>query len=200
MNSSAEILGALAYFKELKTELRHTWLPNDRRESVAEHSWRMALLAMILIPNLKTRLDSEKILKMVLVHDLSEIEAKDEPTFKHINNKVAAREKHEKEVAAIESIKKILPGSVGEEVFNLWHEFEDQKTTEAKFVKFLDKAEAREQKIHQKQARFVSQEKEISFIDAYRDLMGTVSLDEPLLKELNQILHRKRIEASNGPK
>ena len=63
--------------EKLKTLLRHSWLSTGRQESVAEYSWRIALMALVLKDYLKTPVNLEKVLAMMIVHDLPEIYAGD---------------------------------------------------------------------------------------------------------------------------
>lgn len=129
------------YFcNKLKLELRHCWFEGGRRESVAEHSWQMALFAMTVIPHLEIEISHEKVLKMILIHDLVEIEANDIPVF--TQDKKTKVDKNERESKAILNIRKMLPSALGEEIFMLWHEYEDLNTNEAKVVKALDRLEA----------------------------------------------------------
>lgn len=78
-----KILKFLALSEKLKSELRHSWLSNGRRESVAEHSWQMAIMSMLIHPHLEKPVDLEKTLKMILVHDLVESITGDTPFFEN---------------------------------------------------------------------------------------------------------------------
>ncbi len=83
MKSDAQlIIDFLHEAEKLKTVLRHSWLSSGRRESVAEHSWRMAFMAMLMHPYLEKEVDVLKSIKLTLVHDLVEINYKDNPAFK----------------------------------------------------------------------------------------------------------------------
>lgn len=129
--------------ENLKTELRHSWLSNGRRESVAEHTWRMSLMAILLQPylNKKVDVDMEKLLKMIIIHDLVEAEAKDIPVFEIMDNEEAKKQKQMNELKAITNIKNTLPEEVGGSLYNLWMEFEAKQTYEAKVANALDKLE-----------------------------------------------------------
>lgn len=131
-----EILRFVHLSERLKLELRHSWLSDGRQESVAEHSWHMALLACLLHSYLDQPVDLGKTLKMVLIHDLVEAEVGDVPFFD-----VGERKKNKKrlEDEAIEKIRGML--SYGQEIYDLWHEFEQGATLEAKFAKALDNLE-----------------------------------------------------------
>ena len=81
MTEARTILEFLAFTEGVKRELRHSWLSDGRRESVAEHSWQMALMAMVVHPRLEAPVDLCRALKMILVHDLAEAETGDVPVF-----------------------------------------------------------------------------------------------------------------------
>lgn len=134
------------YIEGLKRELRNSWLSDGRQESVAEHSWRMVMMAIVLAPQVNLKLDMEKVLKMAAVHDLAEIEAGDIPTIHQTDDVV--RQKASNEQAAIERIRTQF-GELSEEIAILWREFEDQKTAEARFVRAIDKLECTIQKNQQ---------------------------------------------------
>ncbi|SHG74391.1 HD domain-containing protein [Virgibacillus chiguensis] len=127
--------------ENLKTELRHSWLSNGRRESVAEHTWRMSLMAVLLQPYLNKKVDMEKLLKMIIIHDLVEAEAKDIPVFEIMGNEEVKQQKQMNELKAITNIKNTLPEEVGGSLYNMWVEFEAKQTYEAKVANALDKLE-----------------------------------------------------------
>lgn len=129
------ILKFLHEAEKLKTLLRHSWLSNGRRESVAEHTWRMTLMALLLQPYLK-KVDLLKSLKLTLVHDLGEIHASDFPAFKK-----QPANKAELERRGLLKLTKPLPPLRQKEILELWEEYEAAKTPEARFAKALDKTE-----------------------------------------------------------
>lgn len=131
----ARILGLAGIAEKLKTELRHSWLSDGRRESVAEHTWQMALLLLAVHPHLQVPVDLARALQMVIVHDLPEAEAGDVPFFE---TGVRMRDKSRREQAAIERIRDVLGGATGGEIYGLWQEYEARATPEAKLVKALD--------------------------------------------------------------
>jgi len=138
----ATLLDFLALSERLKTEMRHSWMSDGRQESVAEHSWQMALMAMLIHPHLSEPVDLFRTLKMVLVHDLVEAEVGDIPFFENSARKDA---KEEMERRAIDNIRARLGTPVGDEFHALWHEFEDRDTPEAKFAGALDNLEVQAQ-------------------------------------------------------
>lgn len=69
-----QILNFLHKAEGLKRELRHSWLSDGRQESVAEHSWRMSLMGILLVPYIKQKINIAHLLQMIICHDLVEIE------------------------------------------------------------------------------------------------------------------------------
>lgn len=135
---AVRILDFLALSERLKCELRHSWLSDGRRESVAEHTWQMALIALLAHRHLEHPIDIGRVLKIILVHDLVEALAGDIPFFEVGERK---ERKAEREQAAIEEIRTRIGGDTGQEIFELWHEFEAHATDEAKFATALDNLE-----------------------------------------------------------
>ncbi|MEL7362273.1 MAG: HD domain-containing protein [Bacteroidota bacterium] len=132
------LLDVLRLAERLKFEERHAWTSSGRRESVAEHSYQMALMAMLLHPHLEHPADLAHTLQIVLVHDLVEAEAGDVVFF---DRSEAKARKAEREQAAIERLRTLLPPPSGDHVHALWHEFEEGVTPEARFARALDDLE-----------------------------------------------------------
>jgi putative hydrolase of HD superfamily len=120
---------------KLKKIYRRTKLISDSRyENDAEHSWHLAMMAMILHEHANEKIDLLKVLKLVLIHDLVEIDAGD--TFAY---DIRGREdKYEREDAAARRLFSILPEAQRDELYGLWQEFELRETIEAKFASALD--------------------------------------------------------------
>lgn len=138
MESLERILALLKLAEGLKRELRHSWLSDGRRESVAEHSWQMALMAMLMHRHLEHPVDLSRTLQMIIVHDLVEAEAGDVPFFETGERK---QTKAAREAAAMENIHQMIGGETGDELAALWQEFEARETPEAKFAGALDNLE-----------------------------------------------------------
>lgn len=138
MEEMQDILKFLHLAEKLKCELRHSWLSSRRQESAAEHSWRVSLMACIFYSRLGVKVDLEKSLKIAIIHDLAEAEAYDVPAFENHRQE----EKKLVELKAMQNIKK-LDSNFSDEIFDLWQEYEEQQTLEAKFIKALDKMEVR---------------------------------------------------------
>jgi putative hydrolases of HD superfamily len=137
-NDIQRILSVLRLAERLKSELRHSWLSSGRRESVAEHTWQMALMAVLMYRHLEHEVDLERTLAMIIVHDLVEAIAGDVPFFETGERKAMKRQR---ELEAIEEIRTMLPPASGELVAGLWHEFEGGTTPEARFAVALDNLE-----------------------------------------------------------
>ena len=122
---------------KLKNVIRRTNLVDDSRlENSVEHSWHAALMAFLLVeyasdPNL----NPAHVAKMILVHDLVEIDAGD--TFCY--DQAAGLDQREREIKAAERIFNILPPDQAREIRALWDEFEAGQTAEAKFAATLDR-------------------------------------------------------------
>jgi putative hydrolase of HD superfamily len=122
---------------KLKQVLRQTWLlDQSRRENDAEHSWHLALMVVVLAEYAASEgLDLLRVLKMVLVHDLVEIDAGD--TFVYDDQR--ARDKADRERRAADRIFDILPPDQATELRGLWEEFEARQTPESRFAAALDR-------------------------------------------------------------
>lgn len=127
--------------EKLKFELRHSFTSSGRQESVAEHTWRMALMALLLESKLDKKVNFEKLIKMIVIHDIVEIEAGDVPVPHMVGNEKLKRDKKEKEQKAIENIRTNLGDPLGYELYDLWQEFEAAESYEAKVALALDKLE-----------------------------------------------------------
>lgn len=106
-----------------------------RRENSAEHSWHLALMAMLLVEHANEPVDLARVLQMILIHDIVEIDAGD--TFVYDSNAMTG--KAEREAKAAARIFGTLPDDQRDEMFSLWHEFEARETPEAKYASALDR-------------------------------------------------------------
>lgn len=128
------LLDVLHIAERLKDELRHCETSRGRRESVAEHSWRLALMAFFMKDEFPA-LDMDKVIKMCLIHDLGECFTGDIPTFL----KSASDEKKEDTTFSWVAS---LPAPYNTELAALYTEMGALQTDEVKFYKALDKLEA----------------------------------------------------------
>ena len=121
---------------KMKTIFRQTSLIGvDQRENDAEHSWHIALMAVILEEYSNKKIDILKVIKMLLTHDLVEIYAGDTFCYDVKGNK----DKREREVKAAERIYGMLDEEKGSELRLLWDEFEEMKSPEALFAASMDR-------------------------------------------------------------
>lgn len=122
---------------QAKSVFRQTLLINgSRQENDAEHSWHLAVMAALLSEYTEDReVDVAKTIKMVLLHDLVEIDAGD--TFCYDQD--GGLDKAEREKKAAERIYHLLPLDQAQEFRGLWEEFEERKTAEARFAAALDR-------------------------------------------------------------
>jgi putative hydrolase of HD superfamily len=120
----------------LKSVLRHTTLlDRSRPETDAEHSWQIALMAVLLADYADPPVDLHHVVVMLLVHDLVEIDAGD--TFIYDDEALATQP--ERELKAAERIFGLLPEEQTGRLRALWEEFEAQETNEARFAKAMDR-------------------------------------------------------------
>ncbi|WP_025764440.1 HD domain-containing protein [Dyadobacter tibetensis] len=123
---------------KIKYIQRKTKLFNsDRRENDAEHSWHLAMMAMVLHEHSDDPVDLLKVIKMVLIHDIVEIDAGD--TFIYDQHK--NHDNTDEEMKGAERIFGLLPEAQAKEMMELWKEFEAGHSNEAKFAKSMDRLE-----------------------------------------------------------
>jgi putative hydrolase of HD superfamily len=138
---TANLFKQIEFIKEidkLKYIQRKTKLFNsDRNENDAEHSWHLALMAIVLAEHSNEPIDTLKVLKMVLIHDIVEIDAGD--TFIYDTSK--SHSNTEEERLAANRIFGLLPQAQATEFIAVWEEFEAGETNEAKFARTMDRLE-----------------------------------------------------------
>ena len=121
----------------LKAVLRQTTLTDgSRQENSAEHSWHLALMALVLSEHRPPGVDLARVMAMVVIHDLVEIDAGD--LFLYADE-AAQRRQRAAELAAAERLFALLPGEQGGRTRALWEEFEERVTADAKFARALDR-------------------------------------------------------------
>lgn len=136
--NDARILQQMQFLKEadkVKSVFRRNRiLHGERHENDAEHSWQLALMAIVLSEHASPKVDVLQVVKMLLIHDLVEIDAGDTFVF----DQAAVLTQREREERAAERIFGLLPADMAEEMRAVWEEFERQETPEARFSKSLD--------------------------------------------------------------
>ncbi|EJA7358349.1 MAG: HD domain-containing protein [Pseudomonadota bacterium] len=122
---------------KLKSILRRTRVKSaeGRLENSGEHSWHVALMAILMEEHANAPVDICRVMKMLLIHDVVEIDAGD--TF--VYDTAASQEQAEKEIRAAERLFGMLPSDQEQELLALWHEFEAAQTDDAKYAKALDR-------------------------------------------------------------
>ncbi|MEH0158469.1 HD domain-containing protein [Limibacter armeniacum] len=196
-----EITAIRNFLKEsekLKFELRHSYLSNGRVESVAEHCWQLSLLAMMITPYLKVQVDTLRLLKMIVVHDLVEIYATDIPLTESLSNPEIKKQKELNEKKAMEKIQTLLPKLIGEEVFDLWNDYENYLSNEAKVAHALDKMEAQAQHNDAGADTWEPAEYRFAFmLERYADIdPALMQLADLLSEEAEQMLIAKGVDVA----
>ena len=130
-----ELLRVLHTAERLKDETRHCYTSGGRHESVAEHSWRLALTALFLRDEFPA-LDIDRVIRMCLIHDLGECFTGDIPSF------LKSGGDEERERSALETWVASLPAPYSVELKTLYAEMDALETDEARLYKALDKLEA----------------------------------------------------------
>lgn len=134
--SFQQAIGFIAYIDQLKGVIRKNGLfDGSRPENTAEHSWHAALSAQLLAPFANEPVDADRVSKMLLIHDLIEIEAGD--TFAYDPEARATQAAIEEQAADI--VFGLIPGPEQKELRALWDEFEARQTPDAKFAKSIDR-------------------------------------------------------------
>jgi putative hydrolase of HD superfamily len=131
----AKQIGFILEIDKLKRVLRRTPVTDrTRRENSAEHSWHLALMAVILADQAGPGVDIQRVVKMLLIHDLVEIDAGD--TF--LYDRTAGADQAEREAAAAERLYALLPADQAAELRALWQEFDAGATADARFAVAVD--------------------------------------------------------------
>jgi len=130
-----ELIDFLSIVEKLKCNTRHCWTSTGRHESVAEHSWRLAVMALLVAEEFPSA-DGEKLVKMCLIHDIGEAITGDIPAF------LKTKQDEEKEELAVAEVLEHLPENMKSEFRGLFLEISESSTIEAKIFKALDNLEA----------------------------------------------------------
>ncbi len=134
--SLSQQIGFILEIDRLKSVLRRTsLLDRSRRENTAEHSWQIALMAILLAEYADPQVDINHVVMMLLVHDLVEIDAGDTPIY----DEQARATQADRERRAADRIFGLLPQDQGQRLRALWEEFEAHETPEARFANAMDR-------------------------------------------------------------
>ncbi len=185
-----QLLSILHRANDLKIQTRHNWTIGDRKESVADHSWRIALMAMLLSDEEEFRsLDMNKVIRMCLIHDLGEAFTGDIPAF----------EKHEEDEIKEEQLFMSWVTTFPDEQKNSWltllEEMKALQTKEAKVFKALDKLEAVISHDEADISTWLPLEYELQFVYGNENVQFSPYLKE--LKAAIDILTKEKIQNEN---
>lgn len=136
MNQLTQQLQFILEIDRLKgVQRRSLLLDGSRRENSAEHSWHLGMLALTLAEHANELVDVNRVVKMVLLHDIVEIDAGDTFLYDQQGNSSKA----EREQRAAARIFGLLPAAQRDEFVALWREFEERQTADARFANALDR-------------------------------------------------------------
>lgn len=142
---SGRLAAQIAFLNEadrLKQVLRATPLCNgSRRENSGEHSWHLALYALVLADQAGPGVSIDRVIRMLLLHDLVEIDVGDVPIHSANGTAHDSAETRAAEARAADRIFGLLPGDLGASLRALWEEFEAAETPDAVFAKSLDRVQ-----------------------------------------------------------
>lgn len=140
-NPAARLDAQMAFLREadqLKSVLRVSRLiDGSRRENSAEHSWHVMLYTLVLADQAAPEVQIDRVIRMLLLHDLVEIDAGDAPIHGAVDHATMAA----KEIAAADRLFALLPADQAQEFRALWNEFEAAETPDALFAKSIDRVQ-----------------------------------------------------------
>jgi putative hydrolase of HD superfamily len=184
---ASQLIKQIEFIKEidkLKYIQRRTKLFNsDRNENDAEHSWHLAIMAIVLSEHANAPIDVLKVVKMLLIHDLVEIDAGD--TFIYDTQK--SHDNTAEERIAAERIFGLLPSEQASELLAIWEEFEERQTDEAKFARAMDRLEPLLQNVSNNGGTW--QEFEVGFDQVYQKKQAIQHGSETIWAYAEQLLN-----------
>jgi putative hydrolases of HD superfamily len=129
-------LGFVLEVDRLKSVIRRGYLADgSRRENTAEHSWTLALMALVLAEHAAEPVDVAAVVRMVVIHDLVEVDAGDT----YVYDEAGQASKEARERAAADRLYGLLPTDQGAELRALWDDFEHSTSPEARFARSVDR-------------------------------------------------------------
>lgn len=178
--------------ENLKNNTRHSWTSTGRHESVAEHSWRMAIMAYFMKEEFPEA-DIDKVITMCVFHDLGEAFTGDIPTF------IKKENDEEHETALLTRWINDLPSPYKNDLNLLFNEMNEQKTLESKLYKAIDKLEVLIQHNEadistwiplEKTLNLTHGDKEVAFSDYLKELRKTIKEDTEKKIECSKEIER----------
>ena len=183
-----QLLDILTVAERLKDATRHCYTSKGRHESVAEHCWMACLMAFLMKEEFPEA-DMDKVIRMLIIHDLGEAFTGDIPVF----NKTAADEEREEKM--LNDWVKALPEQTSREMLALYEEMEARQTLEAKLYKTLDGLEAVVQHNFSDLSTWLPNEYELNQTYA-QDRVGF----SPFLTALREEMRKDTLEKIKGAK
>jgi len=141
-NKVAQIFEFMKILDKVCLVKRATLLSDGTPETDSSHSFKLAFWAMLVYPYLKHSYNYTRLLELALVHDIVEAETGDCPKSVQYAHPEMKQIKKEQELAAIQKYSSMLPEEIGARIFELYQEYEDKQTPEARLVTALDKIDA----------------------------------------------------------
>jgi putative hydrolase of HD superfamily len=138
INRMLQQLDFLREIDRLKSVIRQSpLLDQSRKENSAEHSWHLAMYALLLHDHAHSPVNIERVIKMLLIHDIVEVDVGDTP----IHSGASAQDQAQQENLAAERLFGLLPQAQAADLLALWQEFEAANSEDAKFAKALDRVQ-----------------------------------------------------------
>ena len=181
-----KLINIMAIAENLKNNTRHSWTSSNRHESVAEHSWRLSLMAYFVKDEFPEA-DINKVILMTILHDLGEAITGDIPAF------YKTKEDEVVENNAVDKLLSNIPEPYKSELSQLFEEMNEQKTLESKIYKALDKMETLIQHNESDISTWIPLEyelnlaygtKEVGFSDYMKELKKEI--DSDTIKKINE--------------
>ena len=136
-----KIFDFLHQVENFKSTLRIPVTKSGRQESAAEHTWRVSLMAFLVAEEFNLDINIFHATKIAIVHDLAECITGDYCSYDVFIGKLSKTKKEKEEKEAMKKLQKTLSEKSGDMIYNLWKEYENQKTKEAKYIKALERIE-----------------------------------------------------------
>ncbi|MBP6994130.1 HD domain-containing protein [Candidatus Woesebacteria bacterium] len=183
-----QIVQFLQEVEKLKSTLRHNWTKTGRQESVAEHTWRIAMLFLMVYEAYGLKVDPLKCLKMILIHDIPEMYHGDIPAWmKDVNEEKHSKHKM-REAKASQKMFKTLPKRLQKHFDNINSEYENYESDEAKLAHALDKIESQLQHLDSG-PKYWSEEEKGHHMLHYPDV-ALKKLNNPNIQKIWDVIYR----------
>lgn len=182
MQTPEKLLGFLRTVGTLRDRLRHSWTKSGRPESVAEHSWRLALLALLVGREIEG-IDRDRLIEMCLIHDLGETVTGDIPAFDKTDSDECA------ERAAVRALVASLPESQAGELTEMFEEIWERRTPESRLLDALDRLEAVISHNEADLSTWVAREYELNLVYGEQSCAPFATV-----RRMREIEHRKSME------